>query len=1117
MKTYRRRFASWWRGFSGLSAAGGKGIASYVRVGLEGLERRELLTTATAIQVVVPSSVTAGVESVQALLVDGSSQVDTSNNAAVSISITRAGSTVTQTVTAAAVNGVATFTNIDLTLAGNYSFQAVDAADGLSGSGATTAVAGPAAKLVSGVPPQNITLTSGGSVGFFVDLEDQFGNAVAGDGSVATLQLLSAPAGGSMTGPTTVTMSPNVANQFWPEQFAGRGVFQLQITDGSLTPLTETVTVAPRPTVLHSFAGGGDPVNGSGPGSLVFDSDGNMFGITSSGGANGTGTLFEITHDTHQFVTLASLDATWAELPSAPVVDKSGNVYVATSQNIVELPRGSNTLKTIYNFKYDGEFNAALTVDASGNLYGIAHGEDGRESVFELKAGATQPTTLADLGQVASFAGGVTLDGAGNVYGLVNMDGGANGRGFVFEVVKGASASTTLASFDAATNQISSDIAVDPQGDVYGVTNEGIYEIVGGSGRMTSLFTSSNPQAAGWNLPWSGVMLDSAGDLFGTSPSYGDASIAGGSVYMLPAGGTTPVLLTLFDSTDGLYPGSLTVDGDGNLYGSTSALPATLTAPAYGGNIFEVANVATVYHLVILQQPSTVVAGDTLGDVQVAVEDAAGNIVSSDNSNITLALRPGDYGGIATVQAVNGIATFSGLTLTQAGDFTLRATDGIFKAATGDLEVLAGAPASIGFVSVPGQVTAGNNFNLAAQAYDVYGNPTTTFPGIVAPSGGMKPMARMFAADVGAGGGVSRLSVVGGPSGASMAVSSMSATNGRAVFGVKLLKAGSYTLRLDDGAFSAETSTGLTVMADAAHPHIAFVQQPTQSFVGARMAPIRVEFQDAYGNPINRGGAIQLSIASGPSGALKGQTTAQGVETVSFNNVSLGKNGTYKLQASFNKTTAVSNPFSVFLPAAQLKASNVNAAVAGGAIGPVTVQAVDSTGKVVTQDHSFVTVSIVGGGTLLGATRVEVVNGVATFRGLSTTKAGTYKLIFSDGALKTATTNSFVVTPNLASAQLKLLKQPVSGVAGKVLSPGISVEVVDRFGNLVTTDSSPVVLSIAQKPSGGSISAGATANANKGVATFGLTILSKAGEYVLHATDLSLAIKTPLTINLTAI
>jgi hypothetical protein len=64
--------------------------------------------------------------------------------------------------------------------------------------------------------------------------------------------------------------------------------------------------------------------------------------------------------------------------------------------------------------------------------------------------------------------------------------------------------------------------------------------------------------------------------------------------------------------------------------------------------------------------------------VSVSVYGADGNADASYNGNVTLALdgtNPGTLGGTVTVAAVAGVATFSDVTFSAAGDYTLTATD----------------------------------------------------------------------------------------------------------------------------------------------------------------------------------------------------------------------------------------------------------------------------------------------------------------------------------------------------------------------------------------------------------------------------------------------------------
>ena len=87
-------------------------------------------------------------------------------------------------------------------------------------------------------------------------------------------------------------------------------------------------------------------------------------------------------------------------------------------------------------------------------------------------------------------------------------------------------------------------------------------------------------------------------------------------------------------------------------------------------------------------QPSSTTAGASISPaVQVSVEDANGNVVTSDNSSVTVAIGTnpggGTLGGTLTVAAVNGVATFSNLSINKAGTgYTLTAADGSLTGAT---------------------------------------------------------------------------------------------------------------------------------------------------------------------------------------------------------------------------------------------------------------------------------------------------------------------------------------------------------------------------------------------------------------------------------------------------
>jgi hypothetical protein len=107
----------------------------------------------------------------------------------------------------------------------------------------------------------------------------------------------------------------------------------------------------------------------------------------------------------------------------------------------------------------------------------------------------------------------------------------------------------------------------------------------------------------------------------------------------------------------------------------------TVTSSITGSAAVSV-NPAAADHLLFLQQPTDTPAGQTMGAVVVEVVDAFGNVETSDNSDtITLSIGAnpsgGTLSGTLTVTVVNGVATFSDLSIDLAGvGYTLHASIG---------------------------------------------------------------------------------------------------------------------------------------------------------------------------------------------------------------------------------------------------------------------------------------------------------------------------------------------------------------------------------------------------------------------------------------------------------
>jgi uncharacterized repeat protein (TIGR03803 family) len=210
-------------------------------------------------------------------------------------------------------------------------------------------------------------------------------------------------------------------------------------------------------TILHNFAiKGGD---GNYPmGSLIFSGSGNLYGTTSDGGKYLSGTVFELTPGTNGQWT-ESLLYSFCPIEGCPdgatptsnlIFDVSGNLYgTATgggaqqSGTVFELSPGSNgqwTETTLYSFQNNNVDGvnpyAGLIFDASGNLYGTTYwgGVYGAGTVFELSPngqGGWTEEVLYSFNTNGSDAqdpyAGLIFDASGNLYGTSQYGGSGTG------------------------------------------------------------------------------------------------------------------------------------------------------------------------------------------------------------------------------------------------------------------------------------------------------------------------------------------------------------------------------------------------------------------------------------------------------------------------------------------------------------------------------------------------------------------------------------------------------------------------------------------------------------------------------------------------------------------
>lgn len=372
--------------------------------------------------------------------------------------------------------------------------------------------------------------------------------------------------------------------------------------------------LAQTETVLHNFTG--YPSDGSTPqADLISDASGNLFGTTYAGGSNNQGTVFEVSASGTELVLYNLGGPLQAANPLAFLAkDSNGNLFT-TSHNggngIGTFFEISNVLGTwvetgLYSFSSstDGSYpEAGFIIDSSGNLYSttFAGGSCGAGTVFKLTPPAP-PSTTWTKSILHNFCGGSTdganpeagimVDASGNLYGTT-YNGGANTTGTVFELTPNLGNSWSfllLHSFGAvADGQFpAAGLVMDASGNLYGTTVSGgaygcgiVFEMIpvgDGAWNEQSLYAFLGG-TDGKNL-YSRLLLDSIGNLYGTTSAGGSGINPQGTVFKLAPGFpyTKTILHNFCNTGDGCTPyAGLVMDESGNLYGTTSAgaLPVT--------------------------------------------------------------------------------------------------------------------------------------------------------------------------------------------------------------------------------------------------------------------------------------------------------------------------------------------------------------------------------------------------------------------------------------------------------------------------------------------------------------------------------------------------------------
>src|SRR5580704_8252040 len=559
--------------------------------------------------------------------------------------------------------------------------------------------------------------------------------------------------------------------------------------------------------------------------------------------------------------------------------------------------------------------------------------------------------------------------------------------------------------------------------------------------------------------------------------------------------------------------------------GASSTINAVVSDPAAR----PIPTAGSASQLVFFEQPGNGVSGSPFRPQPVvAVEDAAGNVVSSDLSDVTLTLNTVSGPAGATLSSTCtgseffGIVTFSNCSILKAGTYTVTATDTSlpgFSVTSTPFTVSFGPPSQLVFTTQPNNSTGGVAFPTqpVVTVEDVGGNVVTNDASTVT------------------------LAITSGTGTAGAAISGCAGTetNGAVTFaGCAINKAGSgYTLTATDGSLTPATSAAVTISRGPA-TQLGFTTSPGASTTGNALTPQPVvTVEDAGGNlaTTNPNASITLAIGTQPGTGATLVCTANpkaatgGVATFAGCRITVATAGSFTLNATATGLLpGKSAAFTVAGAASKLVFTASPSNSAGGvtfATQP-TVTVEDSLGNVVTADTSTVALAIStqpGSGASLNCNpntnKQTVAGGVATFAGckinLGSGTPGTYSLGATDGGLLPSTSSTFTVSG--PPTHLVFTQQPSGSTGGVALGTQPIVTVEDAGGNTVTSDTSTVNLAIAA----GTGTTGATLSGCSETETLGVVTLTgcsidKAGTgYALRATDGTLTATTSTPFNIT--
>jgi uncharacterized repeat protein (TIGR03803 family) len=345
-------------------------------------------------------------------------------------------------------------------------------------------------------------------------------------------------------------------------------------------------------SVLLDFSG--QYGNSTPEGALVQAQDGNYYGVTAGYTATLTtnyGTFYKVTPSgtlttLYEFCSVGGTSCTDGAYPDALVQGSDGNFYGLTSSGGNSYAGGTifkmtpeGVLTTLYSFCTsskctDGAYPLSLVEGSDGNIYGTTLGgiKTGVETCEEETEGCGTIFKITMSGTFTSLYEFCTEKGT--------CPNGALPMGSLVQGTDGNFYGTTT-------------LGGDTYGVVYKITTAGAFSLI-------YTFCAGAGTCVDGAEPYAGVIEGSDGNFYGTTATGGNSYAGGTAFKVTPTGTLTTLhtFCTTSKCPDGENPyGALVEGSDGNYYGTTYSGGLAAKADDYGGTAFQITSTGALTQL----------------------------------------------------------------------------------------------------------------------------------------------------------------------------------------------------------------------------------------------------------------------------------------------------------------------------------------------------------------------------------------------------------------------------------------------------------------------------------------------------------------------------------------